>query len=156
MEDENPVEQYCDLVDGMLPVDHAYFKFISEVRLAEASLGLAISSGKGLEELRRILDMLDTLASGVIDPDVKLSDPDRKMLNHADEVWLDLKEKMSSADSRAANLLAASAHIRNSVAHLFECRKSTDMVEKVSDYTLKYLNKLSVHTYREAIGHVML
>ena len=156
MDEEKPDEQYCDLTDGMLPVEHPYFRFLSEIRLAQASLGLAISVGKNSEELRRILDMLDALAIGVLDPDSKLSDPDRKMLNHADEVWLDLKEKMSSGDNKAAHLLAASAHMRSAVALLAECRKSGGLAENITDYTLKYLNKLSVHTYREAIGHVML
>lgn len=156
VDEEKSDEQYCELVDGMLPVDNPYFTFLSEVRLSQAFLGMAISTGKRSEELRRILDMLDTLASGVIDPDSKLSDQDRKMLNHADEVWLDLKEKMSSGDNRAASLLAASAHMRNAVSQLLACRKDPQIGEKISDYTLKYLRKLSVHAYREAIGHVML
>ena len=54
-----------------------------------------------MNETRLILDLLDTIVSGTEDPNVRLSDENRKMLNHADEVWLDLKEKLSSGDVRA-------------------------------------------------------
>ncbi len=156
VEEDKPDEQYCELTDSMLPANHPYFSFLSEIRLAQAFLGMAISTGKRLEELRKILDMLDTLAAGVEDPDSKLADRDRKMLNHDDEVWLDLKEKMSAGDSRAANLLAASAHIRNAASQLLACRQRRDLGDSISDYTLNYLKKLSVHAYREAMGHVMM
>ena len=100
--------------------------------------------------------MLDTIVSGIEDPNVRLSDQNRKMLNHADEVWLDLKEKLSSGDQRAANLLAASAHMRNASSMLLKCSNMEKFENKIDPYTIKYLKKLSVHTYREAIGHVML
>ncbi len=155
-DEENPYEQYCELVEAHLPLDHPYFSFLSEVRLSESFLGLAVSTGKQLNETRSILDMLDTIVSGIEDPNVRLSDQNRKMLNHADEVWLDLKEKLSTGDQRAANLLAASAHMRNASSMLLKCSKMENFENKIDPYTIKYLKKLSVHTYREAIGHVML
>ncbi len=156
MPDEESVsDQYCELVDSRLPLDHPYFSFLSEVREAESFLGLAVSVGKQLNETRLILDLLDTIVSGIEDPNVKLSDENRKMLNHADETWLDLKEKLSSGDARAAYLLSASAHMRTAAGLLIACRKSSEFT-MITDYTIKYLKRLSVHTYREAIGHVML
>jgi hypothetical protein len=154
-EEVNVSQQYCELVDSSLPLDHPYFSFLSEIRLAESFLGLAVSVGKRLNETRLILDLLDTIVSGIEDPNVRLSDENRKMLNHADEVWLDLKEKLSSGDVRAAYLLASSAHMSKAAGFLVACRKSSEF-SMITDYTLQYLKKLSVHTYREAIGHVML
>jgi hypothetical protein len=154
-EERNVSEQYCELVDSRLPLDHPYFSFMSEIRQAESFLGLAISVGKRLNETRLILDLLDTIVSGIEDPNVRLSDENRKMLNHADEVWLDLKEKLSSGDVRTAYLLASSANMSKAVGSLVACRKFSDF-SMITDYTVQYLKKLSVHTYREAIGHVML
>ncbi len=154
-EEVNVSQQYCELVDSSLPLDHPYFSFLSEIRLAESFLGLAVSVGKRLNETRLILDLLDTIVSGIEDPNVRLSDENRKMLNHADEVWLDLKEKLSSGDVRAAYLLASSAHMSKAAGFLVACRKSSEF-SMITDYTLQYLKKLGVHTYREAIGHVML
>ncbi len=155
-EEEDPAYQYCEIVDSALALDHHYFSFLSSVRKAEADLGLAIGTGKSLNDTRHILDMLDTLVSGIEDPNVRLSDPDRKMLNHADEVWLDLKEKLSTGDQRTAYILSASANIRDAVGFLVACRKDIKFAEKIDNYTVKYLGKLSVHASREAIGHVML
>ena len=154
-EEVNVSQQYCELVDSSLPLDHPYFSFLSEIRQAESFLGLAVSVGKRLNETRLILDLLDTIVSGIEDPNVRLSDENRKMLNHADEVWLDLKEKLSSGDVRAAYLLASSAHMSKAAGFLVACRKSSEF-SMITDYTLQYLKKLGVHTYREAIGHVML
>ena len=154
-EEGNVSEQYCELVDSKLPLNHPYFSFLSQIRMAESLLGLAISVGKRLNETRLILDLLDTIVSGIEDPNVRLSDEHRKMLNHADEVWLDLKEKLSSGDIRAAYLLASSAHMSEGVGYLVACRKLSEF-SMITDYTVQYLKKLSVHTYREAIGHIML
>ena len=43
---ENPNEQYCELVDAELPLDHPYFSFLSEVQYDQANLYL------NLEEIR--------------------------------------------------------------------------------------------------------
>ncbi len=156
IEPEDPELQYCDIIDSKIRKDHPYFMYISEMRLAESSLGLAISQGSRLNETRLLLDMLDTLIENLSDPESVLSDPDRKMLNHADDVWLDLKDKMSQGDIRAAHLLAASSHVQIAVNYLMAAKSDEKFTEMVTDYQLKYLSKLSVHIYREAIGHVML
>lgn len=148
--------QYCDAIDGELRKDHAYFRYSAEIRLAEADLGLAVARGLRLNETRSLLEMLDTLMENLTDKESVLSDPDRKMLNHADDVWLDLKDKLMQGDQRTAHLLSASAHVQNAVSFLMELKKDEIFGEMVSDYQLKYLTKLSVHIYREAIGHVLL
>ncbi len=153
---EEPETQYCDIIDERIRKDHPYFRYLSELRLAEASLGLAISQGSRLSETRSLLDMLDTMMENFADPETVLSDPDRKMLNHADDVWLDLKDKLSQGDNRTAHLLSASSHIQLAVSFLLELKNVEKFSEMVTDYQLKYLSKLGVHIYREAIGHVLL
>lgn len=155
-ESENLLRKYCEITESELPKNHSIFKYISEMKMAEASLGLAISEGMRLQETREILDMFDTLYQLLFDPDSKLPDPERKKLNHADEVWLDMKEKMNSGDKRAAHLLNAHGHLDLAIAYLVECRNDTVIADKITDYLLKYLEKLSVFIYREAMGHVLL
>ncbi len=155
-EPEDPEVQYCELIDEKISRSHPYFRYLSEARLAEASLGLAISQGTRLQELRLILDMLDTMLDNLNDPETVLSDPNRKMLNHADDVWLDLKEKLSQGDQRTAHLLSASAHIQNALSYLVELKSDEKFRDKISEYQMKYMGKLAVHVYREAIGHVLL
>ncbi|EQD43751.1 protein containing DUF1940, partial [mine drainage metagenome] len=98
-------KRYCDVVDREIDAAHEYFLYISEMKLSMASLGLAVSSGIRLQSTREILDMLDALLQNITDPDSVLPDNQRKQLNHADEVWLDMKDKMSKGDLRASYLL---------------------------------------------------
>lgn len=153
---ESFLTKYCEITDSELPKDHNIFKYLSEMKMSEASLGLAISEGVRLQATREILDMFDTLYQILYDPDSKLPDPQRKRLNHADDVWLDMKEKMNAGDKRAAHLLNAHAHMDLALAYLVNCRNDPVFAEIIPEYLLKYLEKLSVFTYREAIGHVML
>lgn len=155
-EKEDPELQYCELIEEKIKRDHPFFRYVSEVRLAEASLGLAISKGSRVQEVRLILDMLDTLMENLYEKNTVLSDPNRKTLNHADEVWLDLKEKLSQGDQRTAYLLSASAHIQNATSLLLQLRSDKKFEDKITEYQLKYMGKLSVYVYREAIGHVLL
>ena len=155
-EQENLGVRYCELTDTEIDSAHPYFHFNAEMKLAMASMGLAVSSGIRLQATREILDMLDTLYQNLSEPGSVLPDNQRKQLNHAGEVWLDMKDKMSKGDLRASYLLSAHAHIENSLLYLMECRKDSLFKDLISDYLPKYLGKLSVFVYREAIGHVML
>ena len=155
-EQENLLTAYCEVIDDDIPLNHAFFRYRSEMELAQAMLGLAVSEGGRLQETREILDMHDTLFENIIDPESKLPDKQRKKLNHADEVWLDLKEKLSEGNRRTAYLYAAHSHMKLALGYLVELKEDDRFVDTVSDYLLNYLNKLSVFTYREAIGHVML
>lgn len=148
--------EYCELLDRDLGNESDYFKFQNHVRLAFASLGLAVSTGVRLNATRELLDMVDQLYQNISDPDIALTDESRKKLNHADAVWLDLKQKMAAGDIRAAHLLDASSNL--SLAHSYLCslKKNEEFSGHISDYSLKYFKKLSVFIYREAIGHVML
>ena len=154
--EENPEERYCDLIEENLPLDHPYFLYLSEMNQAEAFIGLSISSGSRVQELRKILDMFDTLMNNLSDPDSKLADPDRKMLNHAEESWTDAKEKLSTGNERTAYLMVASSHMFSALAYLERTRKDSRFSSLVTDYLLKYLGKLAIYVYREAMGHVLL
>ncbi|MCL4421432.1 MAG: DUF1940 domain-containing protein [Candidatus Thermoplasmatota archaeon] len=145
-----------EYVDQKIRADHPILFYQMEMKLAEADLGLAISKGIRLNETRQILDMLDTLYGLLSDPDSKLPDQQRKMLNHADNVWLDLKSKLSSGDERASFLLSSHSHMSEALGYLIKARDDPLFKEIIPDYLLKYLSKLSIFTYREAIGHVML
>ncbi|MCL4480160.1 MAG: DUF1940 domain-containing protein [Candidatus Thermoplasmatota archaeon] len=155
-EQENPREQMCQFNGKILSRDHPIFGYQDEIRMAQAELGLAISEGVRLQATRELLDMLDTLSQIMIDPESKLPDQQRKMLNHADEVWLDLKEKMSQGDRRAAHLLNSSAHMNRALSYLVKSAEDPEFSSLIPEYLLKYLGKLSTFVYREAIGHVML
>ena len=85
--------RYCQALDAEIDAAHDYFLYISEMKLAIASLGMAVASGIRLQATREILDMADTLYQNITDPDSTLPDNQRKQLNHAEEVWLDMKAK---------------------------------------------------------------
>jgi hypothetical protein len=156
MDEERFDLAYCELTDSLIKSDHPFFFYMSEIRMAQAELGNAISSAVRLQETRSVLDMLDSIHDHLFEEDVELPDRDRKMLNHADEVWLDVKQKLGTGDRRIASLMSASAHMRNAVSYLIQARSDPDFKDRISDYVVKYLTKLSVYTYREAIGHVLL
>ena len=44
MEDIN--NQYCDLIDKDLPLNHKFFRYDSEIKITESFIGLAISEEK--------------------------------------------------------------------------------------------------------------
>ena len=148
--------RYCDLLGEDIENSDPYFHYDSHVKLAFSCLGLAISTGIRIDATRELLEMTDKLYQNLTDSDVVLTDEHRKKLNHADDVWLDMKAKMSAGDIRASHLLAAHAHLSESLAYLTLMKKDERFSEFVTDYNLKYLSKLSVFVYREAIGHVML
>jgi hypothetical protein len=152
----NQENRYCEAIDQVIEASHEYFLYIAEMKLAMASLGMAVASGTRLQATREILDMADTLFQNITDPDSVLPDNQRKQLNHADEVWLDMKDKMSKGDQRASNLLSAHAFMEMAIVHLISCKKDIRFKNSISDYLVNYLGKLSVFIYREAIGHVML
>ena len=154
--EENPETAVCEYTGEYLRRDHPVFAYQSEMKMAQASIGLAIAEGVRLQASRELLDMLDTLYQIISDQDSRLPDQQRKMLNHADDVWLDMKDKMSKGDKRAAFLLEAHSHMDMALSHLVRCREDQAFKEMIPDYLLKYLGKLSTFTYREAIGHVML
>ncbi|MEM0157885.1 MAG: DUF1940 domain-containing protein [Thermoplasmataceae archaeon] len=154
--DEDYSEALCQYTATKLPRIHPIFRFENEIKLAESFLGLSISEGVRLNETRELLDILDTLYENLSDPNSKLPDAQRKMLNHEEEVWLDVKDSMSRGDRRAAYLISAHAHLNNAISYLLECRATEEFKEIITDYQLKYLVKLSIKIYREAIGHVML
>jgi len=155
-EEEKPELAYCEIIDEEIPRNHPYFLYDAEMKLAEAEMGLSIGEGVRLQATRELLDMLDTLYNMIKEPEARLPDNQRKSLNHADEVWLDLKEKMSQGDKRSAHLLSSHAHIELALGHLLDLRGDEKFKEVVPDYLIKYLGKLSTFVYREAIGHVML
>ncbi|AKA48880.1 hypothetical protein IX51_06980 [uncultured archaeon] len=155
-EEEDYTSDYCEITDSTIPRSHIFFRYDAEMKLALASLGLAVSQGERIQATREILDMLDTLYNNMIDPDSALPDRQRKNLNHADSVWLDLKEKLSQGSSRTAHLFAAHSHMQLALSYLIGLKNEKEFSEHISDYLIKYLGKLSVFTYREAIGHVML
>ncbi len=160
MGDDNETQdltmRYCQALDADIDASHDYFLYISEMKLAIASLGMAVASGIRLQATREILDMADTLYQNITDPDSTLPDNQRKQLNHAEEVWLDMKDKMSKGDQRASSLLSAHAFMEKAVVHLIACKKDEMFKDIITDYLINYLEKLSVFIYREAIGHVML
>ena len=155
-DDEDYTKEMCEYINEEISRDHPIFFYKAEMKLAQASMGLAIAEGVRLQATRELLDMLDTLYQLMIDPESKLPDSQRKMLNHADDVWLDLKEKMSQGDKRAAHLLSSQAHMSMALGYLIRCRSDERFSRLIPDYLIKYLGKLSTFTYREAIGHVML
>ncbi|MGC8506560.1 MAG: DUF1940 domain-containing protein [Thermoplasmata archaeon] len=154
--DEDITKAYCELLDMDIPADNPYFAYISEMRIAQASLGIAASDSKRVMVTRSLLDILDTLYENLFDSDSVIPDSLRKPLNHEQEVWLDLKEKMSQGDLRSANLLSSHAHMKLALRYLLMMRNDPLFKGKVSDYLIKYLGKLSIMTYREAMGHVLL
>lgn len=153
---ENPRFRFCDLTGEDIPSESPYFKYNSSMKQAFASLGLAISTGTRLAPTRELLEMADKLYENLTDSDVVLSDEHRKKLNHADDVWLDMKAKMNAGDIRAAHLLSASCHLSDAHSYLSQMSNDLSFKDLITDYNLKYLSKLSVYVYREAIGHVML
>ncbi|HLH86111.1 MAG TPA: DUF1940 domain-containing protein [Thermoplasmataceae archaeon] len=155
-ENEDFSTAFCTYTESALPRGHPIFKFDNEIKLAEAFLGLAVSEGVRLNETRELLDMLDTLYQNLTDPNSKLPDQQRKGLNHEEEVWLDMKDKMNRGDRRSAFLLASHAHLSNAISFLLECKSMAEFKDIINDYQVKYLSKLSIRIYREAIGHVML
>ncbi len=156
IEEEDFTKTICEYTGEELPREHPIFAYQMEMKMAQAEMGLAIAQGVRLQATRELLDMLDTLYQVLIDSESKLPDAQRKMLNHADEVWLDLKEKMNRGDMRAAHLLSSHAHMGMALLYLLQARKDEKFVNLIPEYLIKYLGKLSVFTYREAIGHVML
>ncbi len=157
MEDgENNGMLMCDLIGTEIPADHPFFRFQSRIRLSMSNLALAISCGVRLEETRELLDALDTLYSNLYDQEEKLSDQFRKRLNHEEEVWIDLKQKFFQGDQRSAYLLSAHSFLKMALSDLYVLKKDDVFADRISDYVLKYMYKLSVSIYREAMGHVML
>ena len=155
-EGEDVNVSFCALVEKDIPLNHDFFLYEACIKLAQANIGLAISSGSKLQETREILDMLDTISSGIYDNDVKLPDEQRKKIRRSEDTWIDMKEKMSRADLRSAYLLSASAYMQQALSHLIAARGDKDFTGLISDYAIKYLHKLSLYTYREAIGHVLM
>lgn len=153
---ENVLARFCDLLGEHIGNESPYFQYDSSMKLAFSSFGLAVSTGIRIDATRELLEMEDKLYQNLSDSDTVLSDEHRKKLNHADDVWLDMKAKMSAGDIRASHLLAAHAHLSEALKNLTLLKKDDNFSEFVSDYNLKYLSKLSVFVYREAIGHVML
>ncbi|MCL4315231.1 MAG: DUF1940 domain-containing protein [Candidatus Thermoplasmatota archaeon] len=157
MEDgENNGMLMCDLIGTEIPADHPFFRFQSRIRLSMSNLALAISCGVRLEETRELLDALDTLYNNLYDQEEKLSDQFRKRLNHEEEVWIDLKQKFFQGDQRSAYLLSAHSFLKMALSDLYVLKKDDVFADRISDYVLKYMYKLSVSIYREAMGHVML
>ncbi|GGM77722.1 hypothetical protein GCM10007108_14810 [Thermogymnomonas acidicola] len=156
MDEINPGFGYCELIDKSLPFDHPFFLFTFEMRQAMADLAQAVSTGISSQQVREIVEMLDTLWEGLKDPDVRLPDAQRKSLNHEKEVWLDVKEKVMEGNTRASSLLSASTHMMRAVMYLKRLREDEEFRDVVSDYTVRYLHQLSLRTYREAMGHVLL
>ena len=155
-EEQDPGTAYCDPLDRYLPLDHPYFSYISHIRLAQASLGIAASDSKKLEVTKSFIEILDTLSENLFDPDTVLQDSVRKPMNHVEDVWLDMKEKMMQGDVRGASLLSAHSHLKIALGYLVILRKDDTFREYVTDYLLKYMGKLSIMIYREAMGHVLL
>ena len=91
-DNENFLQEYCELIDAEIDSTSDYFKFQNSVKMAFASLGLAVSTGIRINATRELIDMLDQLYQNVTDPDIALTDESRKKLNHADDVWLDMKQ----------------------------------------------------------------
>ncbi|WP_287954767.1 DUF1940 domain-containing protein [Acidiplasma sp.] len=156
MEDENPLMEYCDLIDDYLPVDHEFFLYDSEFKMAESFLGLAIAEAKNIEETRELLDILDTLNSHIYDGDTVLSDEIRKSLRHYNKEWIDAKEKMNSGNTYTANLIMAAAHTRLMLAHLYKLKNMDQFKDFVDDYTLEFLGKLINKMLNVAMGDVLL
>lgn len=146
----------CDLLETDIPADHPFFKFQSRIRLSMSNLALAISCGVRLEETRELLDGLDTLYNNLYDPEEKLPDQFRKRLNREEEVWLDLKQKFFQGDQRSAYLLSAHSFLKMALSDLYILKADPMFADKISDYVLKYVYKLSVAIYREAMGHVLM
>lgn len=153
---ENVTLAFCDLIEKEIPLDHDFFRYLSSIRSAQAMIGLAVSTTDKIQETREILDMLDTLSSGLYDPDVKLPDLQRKMIRRSEETPVDMVEKMSRGDLRSAYLLAASSMIQLASGYLAGARNDPDFAGAVPDYAIKYLYKLSIFVYREAMGHVLM
>ncbi|MCL6014905.1 MAG: DUF1940 domain-containing protein [Candidatus Thermoplasmatota archaeon] len=153
---EDVNKRFCDLLGDFIDNNSPYFQYDSSMKLAFSSFGLAISTGIRIDATRELLEMADKLYQNVSDTDTVLSDEHRKKLNHADDVWLDMKAKMSAGDIRASHLLAAHAHLSDALSYLTVMKNDENFREFISDYNMKYLSKLSVFVYREAIGHVML
>ncbi|OWP57550.1 MAG: hypothetical protein B2I17_00200 [Thermoplasmatales archaeon B_DKE] len=155
-EGEDVNVSFCDLIEKDIPLSHEFFRYQTCINLAQANIGIAISTGSKLQETREILDMLDTISSGIYDSDVRLPDDQRKKIRRSEDTWIDMKEKMSKADLRSAYLLGASSYMQDAVGHLVAARADKDFSGLISDYTIKYLHKLSQYTYREAMGHVLM
>ncbi len=153
---DNADERYCDAIDRMIKADHPYFMYRSAIVEAEAFLALSVASGYRVNEIREIIEMLDTIFENMTDRNAVLPDNLRKMLNHSEDVWLDLKDKFSSGDTRAAYLAAASSEMSRALHYLILLKDDESFKELVSSYQINYLKLLSIHTYREAMSHVLL
>lgn len=154
--DEDINNQYCDLIDKDLPLNHTFFKYDSEIKIAESFIGLAISEGKNVDQLRNIIDILDTLNENLYDSDVKLEDMVRKQLRREDSTWVDINQKMNDGNRYTADLIIASSHLRNAVSYLYELKNDDDFSEHVNNYQIEYMLKLINRLNNEAIGDVLL
>ncbi|MGP6220980.1 DUF1940 domain-containing protein [Caldiplasma sukawensis] len=158
MDDEvvDPSLRYCELMDDMIEGDNEFFKMENHYLSAISFLGLAASTGVRVNEIRELIDMVDTLSQCIKDPDVKLSDDIRKKINHAEEAWLDIKEKMSNGDARTAYLLLAYKELSDAHASLCKMKKDPKFSEYISDYILNYTLKGAFYIQSKAIGDVRL
>ena len=154
MEDIN--NQYCDLIDKDLPLNHKFFRYDSEIKITESFIGLAISEGKNVEKLRDIIDILDTLNQNLYDNDVKLPDMVRKELRREDSTWVDIDQKMNDGNKYTAYLIIASSHLRNAITYLYELKSDSDFSSHITDYQIEYMLKLVNRINDEAIGDVLL
>ncbi len=154
MEDIN--NQYCDLIDKDLPLNHKFFRYDSEIKITESFIGLAISEGKNVEKLRDVIDILDTLNQNLYDSDVKLPDMARKELRREDSTWVDIDQKMNDGNKYTAYLIIASSHLRNAISYLYELKSDGDFSSHITDYQIEYMLKLVNRINNEAIGDVLL
>ncbi len=156
MEDENINNEYCDLLDRELPINHRFFIYDSELKICESYLGLAISEGGNVEKAKDILDIIDTLNEHIYDHGTVLPDNVRKSLRHEKKEWIDIKEKMNSGNKYVAYLVMSASHMRIMLSYLHELKMDTDFASYIDDYVIEFLEKLINKTLNEAMGDVLL
>jgi hypothetical protein len=154
--EEEPFEEYCELIDKKLPLNHAFFLYDAQIKIVQSFLGLTISEARNVEKIREILDILDTLNENIYDTDTVLPDSVRKELRREPKEWVDIGQKMDNGDKYAAYLILSASNLRIALSYLWELKNTPDFSNHITDYPIEYMQKLINMINNEALGNVLL
>ena len=149
------MDEYCDIIDDYIDAKSPYFLYRENINLAMSFLGLAISEGSKVNEIRECIDILDTLTQHLYDKSIVLKDSIRKSLNHEDESWLDITEKMANGNKTTAFMFAAAAHLRLAVNYLLLMEDDGKFKDFIDDYIKNYMLKLVLRIKSIGISEVL-
>ncbi|AAT43323.1 DUF1940 domain-containing protein [Picrophilus oshimae] len=149
------MDEYCDIIDDYIDIRSPYFAYREEINLTMAFLGLAVSEGSKVPEIKECIDILDVLTQHLYDKNVVLKDSVRKSLNHEDESWLDITEKMENGNKTTAYMFAAAAHLRLAINYITDMENDERFKDFIDDYTINYMLKLVLRIKNTGISEVL-